>query len=100
MVLAVGPAQAPVWYYQLSPHDLYDWDLQDPPVLTTANGRPVVIDGGKAGILIELDAQTGKLLWQLPVGGHDGHGNDGLLTEHATPTSRATASSQALTAAS
>jgi len=48
----------------------------------------VVIDGGKAGILIELDAQTGKLLWQLPVGGHDGHDNDGLLTEHATPTSR------------
>ena len=55
---------------------------------STANGRPVVIDGGKAGILIELDAQTGKLLWQLPVGGHDGHENDGLLTEHATPTSR------------
>ncbi len=57
-------------------------------MLSTANGRPVVIDGGKAGILIELDAQTGKLLWQLPVGGHDGHENDGLLTEHATPTSR------------
>jgi outer membrane protein assembly factor BamB len=48
----------------------------------------VVIDGGKAGILIELDAQTGKLLWQRPVGGHDGHQNDGLLTEHATPASR------------
>jgi glucose dehydrogenase len=48
----------------------------------------VVIAGGKAGILIELDAQTGKLLWQRPVGGHDGHENDGLLTEHATPTSR------------
>jgi outer membrane protein assembly factor BamB len=57
-------------------------------VLSTANGRPVVIDGGKAGILIELDAQTGKLLWKLPVGVHDGHENDGLLTEHATPTSR------------
>jgi alcohol dehydrogenase (cytochrome c) len=56
-------------------------------VLSTANGRPVVIDGGKAGILIELDAQTGKLLWQLPVGGHDGHENDGLLTEHATAAS-------------
>jgi len=24
----------------------------------------VVIDGGKAGILIELDAQTGRLLWK------------------------------------
>jgi alcohol dehydrogenase (cytochrome c) len=47
----------------------------------------VVIDGGKAGIMIELDAQTGTLLWQRPVGGHTGHENDGLLTEHATATS-------------
>jgi len=87
-VVKLSPAGKLLWYYQLTPHDLYDWDLQDPPVLSTANGRPVVIDGGKAGILIELDAQTGTLLWKLPVGGHDGHENDGLLTEHATPTSR------------
>jgi alcohol dehydrogenase (cytochrome c) len=87
-VVKLSPAGKLLWYYQLTPHDLYDWDLQDPPVLTTANGQPVVIDGGKAGILIELNAQTGKLLWQLPVGGHDGHENDGLLTEHATPTSQ------------
>ena len=87
-VVKLSPAGKLLWYYQLTPHDLYDWDLQNAPVLSTANGRPVVIDGGKAGILIELDAQTGKLLWQLPVGGHDGHENDGLLTEHATPTSR------------
>jgi len=88
-VVKLSPAGKPLWYYQLTPHDLYDWDLQDPPVLSTANGRPVVIDGGKAGILIELDAQTGKLLWKRPVGVHEGHENDGLLTEHATPTSRA-----------
>jgi alcohol dehydrogenase (cytochrome c) len=86
-VVKLSPAGKLLWYYQLTPHDLYDWDLQNPPVLSTANGRPVVIDGGKAGILIELDAQTGKLLWQLPVGGHDGHENDGLLTEHATAAS-------------
>jgi outer membrane protein assembly factor BamB len=86
-VVKLSPAGKLLWYYQLTPHDLYDWDLQNPPVLTTADGRPVVIDGGKAGIMIELDAQTGKLLWQRPVGGHDGHENDGLLTEHATPTS-------------
>jgi outer membrane protein assembly factor BamB len=86
-VVKLSPAGKLLWYYQLTPHDLYDWDLQDPPVLTTADGRPVVIDGGKAGILIELDAQTGKLLWQRPVGAHQGHENDGLLTEHATPTS-------------
>ncbi|HEX8005307.1 MAG TPA: PQQ-binding-like beta-propeller repeat protein, partial [Trebonia sp.] len=88
-VVKLSPAGKLLWYYQLTPHDLYDWDLQDPPVLTTANGQPVVIDGGKAGILIELDAQTGKLLWKLPVGAHDGHENDGLLTEHATRTSHA-----------
>ena len=87
-VVKLSPAGKLLWYYQLTPHDLYDWDLQNPPVLSTANGRPVVIDGGKAGILIELDAQTGKLLWQRPVGGHDGHQNDGLLTEHATAASR------------
>jgi PQQ-like domain len=74
-----------LWYYQLTPHDLYDWDLQNSPVLTTAHGQPVVIDGGKAGILIELNAQTGKLLWKLPVGVHSGHDNDGLITENATP---------------
>src|SRR5580693_2314830 len=87
-VVKLSPAGKLLWYYQLTPHDPYDWDLQNPPVLTTANGRPVVIDGGKAGIMIELDAQTGKLLWQRPVGGHYGHENDGLLTEHATPTSK------------
>jgi len=86
-VVKLSPAGKLLWYYQLTPHDLYDWDLQNPPVLSTAHGRPVVIDGGKAGILIELDAQTGKLLWQRPVGVHSGHENDGLLTEHATPTS-------------
>ena len=48
-VVKLSPAGKLLWYYQLTPHDLYDWDLQNPPVLTTANGRPVVIDGGKAG---------------------------------------------------
>jgi len=76
-----------LWYYQLTPHDLFDWDLQNSPVLTTANGQQVVIDGGKAGILIELNAQTGKLLWKLPVGVHSGPSNAGLITENATPAS-------------
>ena len=56
-------------------------------MLTTANGQPVVIDAGKAGIVIELNAQTGKLLWKLPVGVHSGPADAGLITENATPTS-------------
>ena len=87
-VVKLSPQGKLLWYYQLTPHDLYDWDLQNSPVLTTAHGQPVVIDGGKAGILIELNAQTGKLLWKLPVGAHTGHDNDGLRTENATPASR------------
>jgi alcohol dehydrogenase (cytochrome c) len=87
-VVKLSPQGRLLWYYQLTPHDLYDWDLQNSPVLSTAHGQPVVIDGGKAGILIELSARTGKLVWKLPVGVHTGHENDGLLTEHATPTSR------------
>ena len=86
-VVKLSPAGKLLWYYQLTPHDLFDWDLQNPPVLTTANGQPVVIDGGKAGILIELNAHTGKLLWKLPVGVHSGPGDAGLLTENATPVS-------------
>ncbi len=31
--------------------------------------------------------QTGKLLWKLPVGLHNGHDHDGLLTENAKPAS-------------
>jgi outer membrane protein assembly factor BamB len=86
-VVKLSPHGKLLWYYQLTPHDLFDWDLQDSPVLTTANGQAVVIDGGKAGILIELSAQTGKLIWKLPVGVHTGPQDAGLITENATPTS-------------
>jgi outer membrane protein assembly factor BamB len=67
-----------LWYYQLTPHDLYDRDLQDPPILASVGGRRVVIAAGKAGIVIALDAETGKLLWKRSVGIHNGHDNDGL----------------------
>jgi outer membrane protein assembly factor BamB len=66
------------WYYQLTPHDLYDHDLQDPPILANVGGRQVVIAAGKGGIVIALDAETGKLLWKRPVGTHNGHDNDNL----------------------
>jgi glucose dehydrogenase len=66
------------WYYQLTPHDIYDWDLQDPPILAKVKGKPAVIEAGKSGIVIAVDRKTGKLLWKRPVGTHNGHDNDGL----------------------
>jgi outer membrane protein assembly factor BamB len=65
------------WYYQLTPHDLYDRDLQDPPILANVHGRQVVLAAGKAGFVLALDAATGKLLWKRSVGIHNGHDNDG-----------------------
>ena len=71
------------WYYQLTPHDIDDWDLQDSPVLTTVGKTHVVVGAGKAGIVVELDQNTGALIWKTPVGKHNGHDNDGLLTKAA-----------------
>jgi outer membrane protein assembly factor BamB len=67
------------WYYQLTPHDIYDWDLQGPPILMNVGGRKLVVAAGKSGFVIALDAKTGKLAWKRPVGKHNGHDRDGLL---------------------
>jgi outer membrane protein assembly factor BamB len=66
------------WYYQLTPHDIYDWDLQGPPILNRSRGRELLLAAGKSGIVIALDPQSGKLVWKRPVGKHNGHDGDGL----------------------
>ncbi len=67
------------WFYQQTPHDLYDWDFQNPPVLITAGGRELAIGSGKSGFVTALDAKTGKPVWSTPVGRHNGRDDDGLL---------------------
>ncbi|HYM46333.1 MAG TPA: PQQ-binding-like beta-propeller repeat protein [Solirubrobacteraceae bacterium] len=64
------------WYYQQTPHDLYDWDLQDSPILVKIAGRPLVIGAGKSGFVVALDGHTGQLLWKRSVGIHNGHDQD------------------------
>jgi hypothetical protein len=34
------------WYHQVTPHDVYDWDFQDPPILTEVGGKKVAIGAG------------------------------------------------------
>ncbi|HEV7942321.1 MAG TPA: PQQ-binding-like beta-propeller repeat protein [Solirubrobacteraceae bacterium] len=67
------------WYYQVTPHDLYDWDQQDPPILGEVDGKQAVISGGKSGIVVALERSTGKLLWRHGIGRHNGHDQDGLF---------------------
>jgi glucose dehydrogenase len=71
------------WYYQAVPNDFNDWDMQLSPIATEVNGVPAVIGGGKMGIVYAMNAATGALLWQTPVGAHSGTDNDSaLLLEH------------------
>ena len=67
------------WYYQAVPDDFADHDLQASPISAVIGGVPVIITGGKVGIVYALNAQSGALLWKAPVGEHNGHDNDSLL---------------------
>jgi outer membrane protein assembly factor BamB len=67
-----------LWYYQLFPHDVSDWDLNNSPTLAVANGKQIVLSAGKGGQAIANDAATGRLLWRTPVGVHNGHDSDNL----------------------
>lgn len=50
------------WYFQISPHDLWDRDPSSPPVVTMLEGRKVVVQAGKIGWLFVLDAKTGEFI--------------------------------------
>jgi outer membrane protein assembly factor BamB len=67
------------WYYQVTPHALYDWDFQNPPILIKAGGKELVVGAGKSGLVVALDAKSGKPAWKRSVGKHNGHDDDGLL---------------------
>ena len=58
------------WYYQFSPHDEFDYDSTQVPVLTDLswNGRPrkVLMFGNRNGIFYVLDRATGEFLLGKP----------------------------------
>jgi len=67
-----------VWGRQVLPHDVYDWDLEGPAILTRSGGRAAVVVGGKMGFVYAFDAGSGALLWRRAVGRHNGHDDDNL----------------------
>jgi len=58
------------WHYQFTPHDLHDWDSQEPPVLVDAefNGRPrkLLLHADRNGFYYVLDRTNGELLLAKP----------------------------------
>jgi len=66
------------WFYQETPHNIYDWDFQNSPIITKSGGKEVAIGSGKSGVVVAVDLKTGKPLWRTPVGTHNGHDKDPL----------------------
>jgi outer membrane protein assembly factor BamB len=63
------------WHYQAVPNDFYDWDLQLSPMWIPGK-RPMIVTGGKMGYVYAIDPSSGKLIWKIPVGDHNGRDND------------------------
>ena len=58
-----------VWYYQMVHHDIWDYDNDATPMLTTVthNGKKVdvVAQAGKVGFLWVFNRETGEPLWPI-----------------------------------
>jgi alcohol dehydrogenase (cytochrome c) len=58
------------WYYQFTPHDVFDWDAAEPPVLLDADwqGQPrkLLVQANRNGFFYVLDRTDGKLLLARP----------------------------------
>ena len=54
------------WYYQFTPHDLHDWDAEEPPVLVDTNwqGQPrkLLLQANRNGFFYVFDRTNGQLL--------------------------------------
>lgn len=63
------------WYHQVREHDILNYDLQNSPMLATAQiegqARDLVIATGKMGYVYAFDRGSGELIWQTPVGVHE-----------------------------
>jgi PQQ-dependent dehydrogenase (methanol/ethanol family) len=58
------------WHYQFTPHDLWDWDAEEPPVLVDAvfqgRARKLLLQANRNGFFYVLDRVDGKVLLGRP----------------------------------
>ena len=59
-----------LWYDQVTPHDVRDYDFQATPILATVDGAALVFGAGKAGRVIAWDRETRERRWTAVVGLH------------------------------
>jgi outer membrane protein assembly factor BamB len=63
-----------LWFQQIFPHDVRDYDVMIPAIVTnaTVNGveTEIVLGASKGGVAFALRADNGKRLWTLSIGTH------------------------------
>jgi len=59
-----------LWFDQVTPHDVRDYDFQATPILARQGDRDLVFGAGKAGRVIAWDRRTQQRLWTAVVGLH------------------------------
>jgi len=70
-ILALDPKTGRLkWHFQYTPHDLWDWDAQQPPLLIDTNwqGQPrkLLLHANRNGFFYVLDRTSGSLLLAKP----------------------------------
>ena len=68
LIAVSGDTGELLWYYQHIEHDLWDFDLVGPPIITSVkelnNGKKIVIALSKTGEVIVLDAKNGESVYK------------------------------------
>jgi alcohol dehydrogenase (cytochrome c) len=70
-VLALDPDSGKLkWYFQFTPHDLYDYDANETPILVDVQGngatRHLLLQANRNGFFYVLDRTSGKFLQATP----------------------------------
>ena len=70
-VLAINPDTGALkWYFQFTPHDLYDYDANETPVLVDVEEggatRHLLVQANRNGFLYVLDRTNGKFISAAP----------------------------------
>jgi outer membrane protein assembly factor BamB len=70
LVVLAGATGKLLWYDQVTPHDVRDYDFQVSPILATVGARRVVFGAGKGGRVVAWDRTARTRLWSRAVGTH------------------------------
>src|ERR1700722_18592973 len=66
-VLAIDPDNGKLkWHFQFTPHDLYDYDAVETPVLVERGGRKLLIEANRNGFFYVLDRTNGQFMKAVP----------------------------------